>query len=99
MPTATAPSTTPAAWRRATDALARALKDWRASEGERWIYVGKTLVAAFAALWLAYRLGLDSPSTAMTTTVILALPSSGMVLEKAFTVSAAPCSAALPRCA
>jgi len=84
MPTATAPSTTPAAWRRAARSLAHALTDWRASEGERWIYVGKTLVAAFAALWLAYRLGLDSPSTAMTTTVILALPSSGMVLEKSF---------------
>ncbi|WP_295994857.1 FUSC family protein [Rugamonas sp.] len=38
----------------------------------------------FIALWLAFRLGLDSPNTAMTTTLILALPSSGMVLEKAF---------------
>ncbi|STQ93428.1 Fusaric acid resistance protein family [Janthinobacterium lividum] len=66
-------------------------------EGERWIYVGKTLIAAFCALWLAYRLGLDSPSTAMTTTIILALPSSGMVLEKAFTACAAPCSDARPR--
>ena len=64
--------------------LAHALQDWRVSEGERWIYVAKTLTAAFCALWLAYRLGLDSPSTAMTTTIILALPSSGMVLEKSF---------------
>lgn len=64
--------------------LAQALHDWRVSEGERWIYVAKTLTAAFCALWLAYRLGLDSPSTAMTTTIILALPSSGMVLEKSF---------------
>ncbi|MEG1113835.1 MAG: FUSC family protein, partial [Janthinobacterium sp.] len=69
---------------RAARWLALALQDWRATEGERWIYVGKTLIAAFCALWLAYRLGLDSPSTAMTTTIILALPSSGMVLEKSF---------------
>ena len=69
---------------RAARWLALALQDWRTTEGERWIYVGKTLIAAFCALWLAYRLGLDSPSTAMTTTIILALPSSGMVLEKSF---------------
>ncbi|WP_229218219.1 FUSC family protein [Rugamonas apoptosis] len=60
------------------------LRDWRASEGERWIFVAKAMLAAFSALWLAFRLGLDSPNTAMTTTFILALPSSGMVLEKAF---------------
>lgn len=57
---------------------------WQASEGERWIFVLKAMLAAFAALWLAFRLGLDSPTTAMTTTFILALPSSGMVLEKSF---------------
>lgn len=64
--------------------LINPLRDWRASEGERWIFVAKAMLAAFSALWLAFRLGLDSPNTAMTTTFILALPSSGMVLEKAF---------------
>jgi uncharacterized membrane protein YccC len=64
--------------------LAGLFRDWAGSEGERWIFVAKTLLAAFTALWLAFRLGLDSPNTAMTTTFILALPSSGMVLEKAF---------------
>ena len=80
------PATTPTygPLSRAAHWLALALQDWRKTEGERWIYVGKTLIAAFCALWLAYRLGLDSPSTAMTTTIILALPSSGMVLEKSF---------------
>ena len=58
--------------------------NWLATEGARWIFVAKAMLAAFGALWLAFRLGLDSPGTAMTTTVILALPSSGMVLEKAF---------------
>jgi len=60
------------------------VRGWTGTEGERWIFVAKTLLAAFTALWLAFRLGLDSPNTAMTTTFILALPSSGMVLEKAF---------------
>ncbi|NRR33814.1 FUSC family protein [Oxalobacteraceae bacterium] len=59
-------------------------RDWAGSEGERWIFVAKTLLAGFGALWIAFRLGLDSPGTALTTTFILALPSSGMVLEKAF---------------
>jgi len=64
--------------------LALQWRGWTASEGERLIFVAKCMAAAFTALWLAFRLGLDSPNTAMTTTFILALPSSGMVLEKAF---------------
>lgn len=84
MTPATATTFTQGPLTRAAHWLALALQDWRTTEGERWIYVGKTLIAAFCALWLAYRLGLDSPSTAMTTTIILALPSSGMVLEKSF---------------
>jgi uncharacterized membrane protein YccC len=64
--------------------LGKQLRDWKATDGMRWLFMARTLVAAFTALWLAYRFGLDSPSTAMTTTFILALPSSGMVLEKAF---------------
>jgi uncharacterized membrane protein YccC len=64
--------------------LAAALKDWAGSEGERWLYVVKVALSAFIALWLAYRLELDSPSTSLTTVLILALPSSGQVLEKAF---------------
>ncbi|HEU4843138.1 MAG TPA: FUSC family protein [Burkholderiaceae bacterium] len=67
-----------------TSRLAPQLRQWRAGEGERWIFVAKAMLAAFGALWLAFRLGLDSPNTAMTTTFILALPSSGMVLEKSF---------------
>jgi uncharacterized membrane protein YccC len=70
--------------RKGADWLARESAGWAGSEGERWIFVAKAMLAAFSALWLAFRLGLDSPNTAMTTTFILALPSSGMVLEKAF---------------
>ncbi|HJV02057.1 MAG TPA: FUSC family protein [Burkholderiaceae bacterium] len=72
------------AGKKLAERLFKELRDWRAGEGERWIFVAKTMLAAFSALWIAFRLGLDSPNTAMTTTFILALPSSGMVLEKAF---------------
>lgn len=57
-------------------------RDWMASEGQRWLFVVKTLLAAFLALWLAFRFGLDSPRSAMMTVFIVALPSSGMALEK-----------------
>jgi uncharacterized membrane protein YccC len=57
---------------------------WLSTEGERWIFVAKAMLASFSALWLAFRLGLDAPYTALATTIILAMPSSGMVLEKAF---------------
>ena len=60
----------------------RALQDWISSEGQRWIFILKTLTAAFLALWIAFRLGFDSPRSAMMTVFIVALPSSGMALEK-----------------
>jgi uncharacterized membrane protein YccC len=56
------------------------------------------MLAAFSALWLAFRLGLDAPYTALATTIVLALPSSGMVLEKAlhrFLGTLVGCAAAL----
>ncbi|MES2076022.1 MAG: FUSC family protein [Pseudomonadota bacterium] len=81
-PAPSAPPSSPAT--RALQWVGAQARDWRASEGERLIFVAKTMLAAFGALWLAFRLGLDSPNTAMTTTFILALPSSGMVLEKSF---------------
>ncbi|HEV7856781.1 MAG TPA: FUSC family protein [Herminiimonas sp.] len=58
--------------------------DWIDTEGQRWVFVVKTLAAAFLALWIAFRLGFDSPRSAMMTVFIVALPSSGMVLEKGF---------------
>jgi uncharacterized membrane protein YccC len=59
------------------------LDDWRKTEGVKWLFAVKILVVAFVTLWLAYRLELDSPATAITTVFIVALPGSGMVLEKA----------------
>jgi uncharacterized membrane protein YccC len=64
--------------------LAAETSAWFGVEGPRLMYVAKSMLAAFTALWLAFRLELDSPFTALATTIILALPSSGLVLEKAF---------------
>ncbi|MDO9421148.1 MAG: FUSC family protein [Herminiimonas sp.] len=57
-------------------------QDWIDTEGQRWVFVLKTMLAAFLALWIAFRLGFDSPRGAMMTVFIVALPSSGMALEK-----------------
>jgi hypothetical protein len=38
--------------------LRRELRGW-AAPGERVLFVVRTLAAAYAALWLAFRLGLD----------------------------------------
>jgi uncharacterized membrane protein YccC len=95
---AASPSPDHSAARRAFNWLKAETEGWLNTQGERWIYVAKAMLAAFSALWLAFRLGLDAPYTAMATTIVLALPSSGMVLEKAFhrfLGTLAGCSAAL----
>src|SRR5471032_118833 len=82
-PLAATPPQDPSAARGALRWLAAQTAGWFNTEVERWMFVAKTILASFSALWLAFRLGLDAPYTALATTVILALPSSGMVLEKA----------------
>jgi uncharacterized membrane protein YccC len=49
-----------------------------------WLFVFKTLSAFYIAGWLAMRLALPQPSTAMMTTIIVANRQSGMVLAKSF---------------
>ncbi|WP_022976663.1 FUSC family protein [Nevskia ramosa] len=61
-----------------------ALREWPAGEGRAWIFVAKTIVAAMLALWIAFRIGLDSPRTAMLTVFIVAQPQTGLVLAKGF---------------
>lgn len=53
-------------------------------ETDTWLFVVKTLLAVFITGWLAMRLSLEQPSTAMLTTVIVANRQSGMVLAKSF---------------
>ncbi|HEY4075120.1 MAG TPA: FUSC family protein [Herbaspirillum sp.] len=64
--------------------MSAVLGDWRKTEGIRWLFIVRVLTMAFVTLWLAYRLELDAPATSVITVFIVALPSSGMVLEKAF---------------
>jgi len=61
-----------------------ALHDWAGGEGRAWIFVAKTVTAALLALWVAFRLGFDSPRSAMLTVFIVAQPQTGLVLAKSF---------------
>ncbi|NYE62260.1 putative membrane protein YccC [Duganella sp. 1224] len=92
------PSPDHSAARRALRWIGAESAAWAGTEGQRWLFVARTMLAAFSALWLAFRLGLDAPYTALATTLVLALPSSGMVLEKAlyrFLGTLVGCSTAL----
>lgn len=53
-------------------------------EGQVWAFVFKTLLAFYLTGWLAMRLALPQPTTAMMTCVIVANRQSGMVLAKSF---------------
>ena len=60
----------------------RNLVEWINNEGFTAIYLFKVLVASFLTLWLAMRLELPQPSTAITTVFIVMQPQSGHVLAK-----------------
>lgn len=53
-------------------------------KGEVWLFVLRTLLAFFLTGWIAMRLSLPQPSTAMLTAIIVANRQSGMVLAKSF---------------
>lgn len=60
--------------------VAEGLRD----EAATWLFVFKTLLAVYLTGWLAMRLELPQPSTAMLTAVIVANRQTGMVLAKSF---------------
>jgi len=60
----------------------RNLVEWINNEGFTAIYLFKVLIASFLTLWLAMRLELPQPSTAITTVFIVMQPQSGHVLAK-----------------
>lgn len=60
------------------DELAR----WARSEGLAWIFICKMLAAALTTLWLAMRLEMPQPSTAVMAVFIVMQPQSGQVLAK-----------------
>jgi len=62
----------------------RGFFDWARSDGVTWVYIFKVLIAAFLTLWLAMRLELPQPRTAMITVFIVMQPQSGQVFAKGF---------------
>ncbi len=62
----------------------RGFFDWARSDGVTWVYIFKVLLAAFLTLWLAMRLELPQPRTAMITVFIVMQPQSGHVFAKSF---------------
>lgn len=65
-------------------ALSTAAADWARTDGLTWIYLFKALAAAFLSLYVAMKLDLPQPRTAMTTVFIVMQPQSGMVFAKSF---------------
>ncbi|VXB86149.1 Fusaric acid resistance protein conserved region [Burkholderia sp. 8Y] len=57
---------------------------WARTDGLAWIYIFKAVLAALLALWIAMRLDMQQPRTAMTTVFVVMQPQSGMVLAKSF---------------
>ncbi|KPW85673.1 Uncharacterized membrane protein YccC [Pseudomonas congelans] len=62
----------------------RELHSWVRSDGVTWVYIFKVLLAAFLTYWLALRLELPQPHTAMITVFIVMQPQSGQVFAKSF---------------
>ncbi len=55
-----------------------------AGAGRDWVFVAKACLAVFLTAWIAMRVGLEQPGTAMLTCAIVINPQSGMVLAKSF---------------
>jgi uncharacterized membrane protein YccC len=62
----------------------RSFFEWARSDGVTWVYIFKVLFAAFLTLWLAMRLELPQPRTAMITVFIVMQRQNGQVLAKSF---------------
>ena len=77
------PLPAPLRWLYALD-WRRGFFDWARSDGVTWVYIFKVLIAAFLTLWLAMRLELPQPRTAMITVFIVMQPQSGQVFAKSF---------------
>ncbi|WP_321804128.1 FUSC family protein [Burkholderia sp. BCC1993] len=58
--------------------------DWLQTDGLTWLYMAKVLLAVFLSLFIAMKLELPQPRTAMTTVFIVMQPQSGMVFAKSF---------------
>lgn len=77
-------STAPVASTPAASAWYCGLRALLKGEADTWLFVLRTCLAFFLTGWLAMRMGLPQPTTAMMTTVIVMHRQSGMVLAKSF---------------
>lgn len=66
------------------ESLRSVLANWARTEGLAWVYIFKAALAAMLTLWIAMRLDMPQPRTAMTTVFVVMQPQSGMVLAKSF---------------
>ncbi|SAK53232.1 FUSC family protein [Caballeronia ptereochthonis] len=66
------------------ESLAQAFAVWARTDGLAWVYIFKAVLAALLSLWIAMRLDMQQPRTAMTTVFVVMQPQSGMVLAKSF---------------
>ena len=66
----------------ARSTLRHDLAVWARSEGLCWIFIFKMLAAALTTLWLAMRLDMPQPSTAVMAVFIVMQPQSGQVIAK-----------------
>jgi len=64
--------------------LRAVLADALRGEGEAWLFVLRTLLSIYLAGWIALRLDLASPMTAMITVVVVMHRQTGMVFAKGF---------------
>jgi uncharacterized membrane protein YccC len=55
---------------------------WGRTDGLDWVFVFKTILAIFLAMWISMQLRLDQPRTAMMTAIIVMQPQTGLVLVK-----------------
>ena len=67
-----------------TDYLQQAAVDWYRQDFPLIGYLFKYLLAAFLALWVALKMEMDQPATALLTVVIVMHFRSGMVITKSY---------------
>ncbi|MCI2246740.1 FUSC family protein [Xanthomonas sp. PPL568] len=68
----------------AAPGLRTLLADALRGEGDAWLFVLRTLLSIYLAGWIALRLDLASPMTAMITVVVVMHRQTGMVFAKGF---------------
>lgn len=62
----------------------RTLQEWLTIDAPVLIYMGKTIIAALLALWIAMTLNMPDPRTAIFTVFIVMQPQSGLVFAKSY---------------